>query len=80
MVDASAADLVARFTPTAENGRDDLMRALRRFVQAKDLSVEEPQEPTSYAVPISDWQWLELWPGWLRPIGRIVRRLQGSGT
>ena len=76
VVEATATDLVTHFTPTGEDRREDLMRALRRFAQVTDLTVEEPQEPTSYAVPISDWQWLELWPGWLRPIGRIVRRLQ----
>jgi hypothetical protein len=76
VVDATATDMVTHFTPTEEDRREDLMRALRRFAQVTDLTIEEPQDPTSYAVPIADWQWLELWPGWLRPIGRIVRRLQ----
>jgi hypothetical protein len=76
LVNASAQDMLTRFTPTEEDRRDELMRALRQFAQAKELPVEEPQDPTSYAVPISDWQWLELWPGWLRPIGRLVRRFQ----
>jgi len=76
VVEATATEMVTHFTPTGEDRREDLMRALRRFAQVTDLTVEEPQDPTSYAVPIADWQWLELWPGWLRPIGRIVRRLQ----
>jgi hypothetical protein len=65
-----------RFTPTEEDRRSELMAALRAFARAKSLVVAEPDEPTAYAVPISDWQWLELWPGWLRGIGRMVRRFQ----
>jgi hypothetical protein len=78
VVNASAADGVTHFTVTTEDRREDLMRALRQFALAKALTAEEPGEPTSYAVPIADWQWLELWPGWLRPIGRLVRRVQAS--
>jgi len=78
VVTASAEDLLIRFTPTDEDRSDDLMRSLREFARAKDLTIEEPQDPTSYAVPISDWQWLELWPGWMRPLGRLVRRIQDS--
>ena len=77
VVTASVGENGTTFTVTDEGRRDDLMQALRAFAQAKDLTVEEPAEPTSYAVPISDWQWLELWPGWLRPIGRAIRRLRG---
>ena len=78
VVHASADDLAIRFTPTELDRRDDLMRALRDFSRAKELTIEEPQDPTSYAVPIADWQWLELWPGWMRPLGRLVRRIQDS--
>ena len=80
VVVASAHDLVTRFAPTEEDRREDLMRALREFAVAKELTIEDPQDPTSYAVPIADWQWLELWPGWMRPIGRLVRRIQDSAT
>lgn len=78
LVNASAQDMMTRFESTEEDRRDDLMQALRQFAQTNELTVEEPQDPTSYAVPIADWQWLELWPGWLRPIGRVVRRIQDS--
>src|SRR3954452_10900019 len=74
---ASTDGFAVHFTPTPEERREDLMQALRHFAQARNLTVQDPQDPTSYAVPISDWQWLELWPGWLRPIGRLVRRLKG---
>ena len=77
LVEATAGETGVTFTPTSDNRREQLMQSLRRFAQAHALSVEEPAEPTSYAVPIADWQWLELWPGWLRPIGRVVRRLTG---
>lgn len=76
VVTATADDDGTSFTVTDDRRLDELMLSLRGFAQSKGLSVEEPQEPTSYAVPVSDWQWLELWPGWLRPIGRLVRRLQ----
>ena len=80
VVHAAAHDLVTQFTPTDEYRREDLMRALRAFARAKGLVVEDPQDLTSYAVPIADWQWLELWPGWMRPLGKLVRRIQDSSA
>ena len=76
-INAEVVDDRTRFTATDVDARDELMQHLRRFARAKSLDVADPAEATSYAVPIADWQWLELWPGWLRGIGRVVRRLRG---
>jgi hypothetical protein len=77
LLQATVVDDRTRFTPTDDDRREELMAALRAFARAKSLVVHEPDEPTAYAVPVADWQWLELWPGWLRGIGRAVRRLHG---
>jgi len=76
-INAEVVDERTRFTATDVDARDELMQHLRRFAQAKSLDVADRSDATSYAVPIADWQWLELWPGWLRGIGRVVRRLRG---
>lgn len=76
-INAEVVDERTRFTPTDVDARDELMQHLRRFAKAKSLDVVDPTDATSYAVPIADWQWLELWPGWLRGIARVVRRLRG---
>lgn len=77
VINASVVDERTTFSPSDVNAGDELMQHLRRFAHAKSLDVLEPADPTSYAVPIADWQWLELWPGWLRGIGRAIRRLRG---
>lgn len=76
-INAEVVDERTRFTATDVDARDELMQHLRRFAKAKSLDVADPTDATSYAVPIADWQWLELWPGWLRGIARVVRRLRG---
>jgi hypothetical protein len=61
--------------PTTANDREELLQRLKRFVVRRDIHVDvlDTDDPTAYAGPISDWQWLQLWPGWLRWMGRIVR-------
>jgi hypothetical protein len=73
---ADAVDDAIRLTPTDVVRRDELLARLRGFADKHGLAVVDRNEPLSYLRPVSDWQWLELWPGWLRWIGRIVRRLQ----
>jgi hypothetical protein len=77
VLNAAVIDGRTTFTPTDVDAREELMQQLQRFAQAKALDVADPSDPTSYAVPVADWQWLELWPGWLRGIGRLFRRLRG---
>jgi hypothetical protein len=61
---------------TDENDRDELLKRLKQFVVRRDIHVDvlDADDPTAYAVPISDWQWLQLWPPWMRWVGRIARR------
>jgi hypothetical protein len=61
--------------PTPVNDRDTLLSALREFVTRRGIATGQvdADDPTAYAGPINEWQWLELWPGWLRWLGRIVR-------
>jgi hypothetical protein len=73
---ASVVDDRTTFTPTGVVRRDELLQHLRSFTQRTSVEVIDRDDPTAYAVPIADWQWLQLWPGWLRGIGRLVRRLQ----
>jgi hypothetical protein len=76
LLDASVVDDRTTFTPTDVVRRDELLQHLRSFTQTRSVEVIDRDDPTAYAVPIADWQWLQLWPGWLRGIGRLVRRLQ----
>lgn len=75
---ATAADGRAAFEVTDNDRLDQLLAHLRRFATANELSVtpEDRDEPTAYVAPIEEWQALELWPPWLRPIGRLVRALR----
>jgi hypothetical protein len=64
-----------RLEPTDVEQRDVLLERLGEFVVRRGIHVHEQDavEPVAYARPIRDWQWLQLWPGWLRWLGRIVR-------
>lgn len=57
------------------NRRDELLTRLGEFVSRKDIGIDmrDVDDPSAYAGPISDWQALQLWPGWLRWMGRLVR-------
>ena len=76
VIDASVVHDRPRFTVTDDNRRDLLVSALRSFATRHDLDVDADDDLTAYAVPISDWQWLELWPGWMRGLGRMVNRFR----
>ena len=75
VVRASAEHDRVVLTPTDVDQRDVLLERLREFVVRRGLHVhpDDADDPTAYAKPISEWQWLQLWPGWLRWMGRIVR-------
>lgn len=60
---------------TDEQRRGELLGCLKRFATRRELHVDvlDVDDPSAYAVPISDWQFLQLWPGWLRWLGRLFR-------
>ena len=76
VIEVSVVDERARFTVTGDNRRSELAAALQRFADKHDLDVDAEGDLTAYAVPISDWQWLELWPRWMRGVGRLANRLR----
>jgi hypothetical protein len=61
--------------PTGEHRREDLLTRLKTFSTRRGLHVDmlDVDDPSAYAVPVSDWQFLQLWPGWLRWLGRLFR-------
>lgn len=75
VVRASVEDERVVLTPTDIDQRDALLERLRQFVVRRGIQVHprDAEDPAAYARPISDWQWLQLWPGWLRWMGRIFR-------
>ncbi|MBV9291298.1 MAG: hypothetical protein JO222_02525 [Frankiales bacterium] len=74
VVEASVRDEHIVFRPTGRQAQDELMAHLRGFVQRRGIDVAgEADKPWAYAAPISQWQWLQLWPGWMRWMGRLVR-------
>ncbi len=61
--------------PTDVDQREVLLERLREFVVRRGIHLDSlsADDPSAYAAPISDWQWLQLWPGWLRWLGRFFR-------
>ena len=61
--------------PTDDNRHAELLDRLGQFVVRRDIAVDmlDVDDAAAYALPISNWQWLQLWPGWLRWMGRIFR-------
>jgi hypothetical protein len=76
VVEASLQDGYVALRPTDLHRRDELIGHLREFVLRRGIDVGglDADEPADYALPISDWQWLQLWPHWLRWMGMLVRR------
>ena len=62
--------------PTEEERPAELLESLKEFANRRAIAVDpaEADDPTAYAVPISRWYWLEMWPPWMRPIGMLFRR------
>jgi len=66
--------------PTDANQLGDLQNRLKAFVNRRGIAIDaqDADDPTAYVVPISDWQWLQNWPPWMRGLGRLFRpRLNG---
>ena len=70
---ASATGSDIRLTPTPDARPDELLARLTAYAERRGLSVDEPDEPLAYVDPIARDHYLEMWPGWLRWIGRLTR-------
>lgn len=68
-----------RFVETDQSKTADLSAALRDYAERTELSVraDGAPQPLDYALPLHARQWLDLWPHWMRPIGMLIRKLQG---
>jgi len=76
LLDASIVDERIVLRPTDQERPGQLLTALKEFANRRGIAVDEDDvdDPTAYAVPISRWHWLEMWPPWMRPIGMLFRR------
>ena len=70
---ASAAGSHVRLVPTPDARPDELLARLTAYAERRGLAVDEPDEPLAYVDPIIRDHYLEMWPGWLRWIGRLTR-------
>jgi hypothetical protein len=63
------------FTPTGEERPDDLLRHLKDYAERRGLVIDEEDadEPLAYVEPIARHHYLDMWPGWLRWVGRLTR-------
>lgn len=79
-VTAGVTDGLVELTVTNEDGRSELLTRLRTFAEAHGLRVDATAtaDPSHYVAEVREWQWLQLWPGWLRPLGRVVRAMSGG--
>ena len=72
---ASAVGQDVTFVATSDARPDDLLRHLKEHASRRGLTIddEEADEPLAYVDPIMRDNYLELWPHWMRPIGRFFR-------
>ena len=70
---ASAAGSDVLLTPTPDARPDELLARLTAYAERRGIAVDEPDEPLAYVDPIVRDHYLEMWPGWLRWIGRLTR-------
>lgn len=75
VLDASVENDRVVLRPTDDRREADLLGRLKMFTTRRGIRVDvlDVDDPSAYAIPISDWQWLQLWPGWLRWMGRLFR-------
>jgi TRAP-type C4-dicarboxylate transport system permease small subunit len=75
VLDASVADERIVLRPTETVRLDELLVRLGEFVARRGIDVDaaDADDPAAYAVPIARWQGLEMWPPWLRPLGRLFQ-------
>ena len=76
VVAAEVVDGWTTFTVTDDEREPELLSHLRRFAAEKSLEVDDHDDPLAFVQPINEWQWLELWPGWMRGIGRPLARMR----
>jgi hypothetical protein len=64
-----------QLTATGVERYDHLLSALQDYATRRGLVIDEDDvsEPLAYVDPVDRDHWLEMWPGWLRWIGRFVR-------
>jgi hypothetical protein len=75
VVSASVVDDYVQFQPTEVTRIEALEQAVREFATRRGIRVDaDPDDTAAYAAAIRRWQWLQLWPGWLRWMGWLLRR------
>ena len=69
----------ARLVETEQLKPAELAEALREYAVRNELTPagDGTPEPLDYALLMHARQWLDMWPHWLRPIGMLVRKIQG---
>ncbi|HET7309772.1 MAG TPA: hypothetical protein VFJ17_00440 [Mycobacteriales bacterium] len=72
---ATAADGDVTLTATGEERPDDLLRHLKEYSGRRGIVIDDDDEdePLAYVDPIARDHYLEMWPGWLRWLGRLAR-------
>ncbi len=75
VLQATAHGREVSFTPTGEERPEELLGHLKEYVQRRGLTIDEEDadEPLAYVDPIARDHYLEMWPGWLRWLGRLTR-------
>jgi hypothetical protein len=73
---ASVVDDRIELQPTDEERSDELVEKLKDFANRRGLTIDEADadDPTAYVDPVNRWQWLDMWPPWMRPLGYVFRR------
>jgi hypothetical protein len=63
------------FAPAGEERPDELLQHLKDYAQRRGIIIDEAEadEPLAYVDPIARDHYLEMWPGWLRWLGRLAR-------
>jgi hypothetical protein len=76
VLEATVVDGQLGLRPTEQARVGVLLDRLAAFAAAHGIAVEAAgaDDPLAYAAPIAEWQWLQLWPGWMRGVGRVIRR------
>jgi hypothetical protein len=77
VVQAEVQDLQARFAVTDDDARSALLTILRQFTTARGIATTG-NEPADFVAGVRSWQWLQLWPPWMRPLARLVRAVTGA--
>lgn len=68
-----------RLVETEQLRPAELAEALHEYAVRNELTPvgDGTPEPLDYALPMHARQWLDMWPHWLRPIGMLIRKVQG---